>query len=70
MTTKEKKILLDELEKALYQELSYRKRQAGEGALLRTSYYATKLTSLCNSLGLKEETQVTIEYVNKLVYGG
>lgn len=70
MTTKEKKLLLDELEKALYQEFSYRKRQVGEEVILRTSYYATKMINLCNSLGLKKETQITIDYVNKLVYGG
>ena len=69
MTAKEKKAILNELEAAYYQAFSYRKRNA-EVVSLQTAYHAEKLAALCRSIGLEKEVDITIEYVNKLVYGG
>lgn len=68
MTQKEKKVLLDELEKALYQSFSYRKRNIAEVVIMQTSFHASSLENVCRKLGLNREVDVTIEYVNKLVY--
>lgn len=52
----------------MYQSFSYRKRNIAEVVIMQTSFYASSLENVCRKLGLNREVDVTIEYVNKLVY--
>ena len=68
MTQKEKKIILDRLETALYQAFQYKKRKAPDILIQETAFHAENLISLCRDLGLNKEIELTYKYVNRLVF--